>query len=123
MTTNIEVLRVRLRTDGSSFNLKRQNSIGERPVSKMGTKNRSFLGTLKFFRIFIKDFSSLAASLTDLTGKKSVLRSRTVPAIVQFNTKAITFFFAHHAALGLVNSILMSYQNLSVHHGGHSDSA
>lgn len=69
MTDNTEFLGLQIGGQGVSVGDDRKKIIRDWPVPGTMTDLRSFLGLLQFFRRFIRDFSKIAAPLTDLTRK------------------------------------------------------
>lgn len=68
-SSDTEFLGLNVGIKGVSISLDRKKVVADWPTPKSLTELRSFLGLLQFFRRFIRNFSHLAAPLTDLTRK------------------------------------------------------
>ena len=56
--------------NGMSVNSRKTSAVREWPAPKNVTEVRSFLGFCQFYRMFVKDFASIANPLTELTKDK-----------------------------------------------------
>lgn len=71
MASEIDFLGLIVSQQGIHVDPERIRAVQEWPRPKTVSDLRSFVGLLQYFRRFIKDFSSIAAPLTDLTRKHS----------------------------------------------------
>ena len=74
MRDEISFLGMIVGNGGIKVDRKKIQILREWPKPKSLTEVRSFMGLLQFFRRFIKDFSKISASLTNLTKKGEVIK-------------------------------------------------
>eukprot|EP00171_Calliarthron_tuberculosum_P016938 IDg16938t1 len=75
MQTEVEFLGIIVDTTGMRVNPEKVKIVIEWPIPKSITEIRSFVGLVSFFRRFIKDFSTLARPLTELTKKNKSIKN------------------------------------------------